>query len=78
MPQSATSEELEKVAVAILAKELDYWRRNDLPFHAFDDEVALEILVERGIRPSRLGFDLDYLISLAYRRSMQGDAPCLN
>lgn len=70
----STSEELEKVAVAILAKELSYWSSNNLSIHDFDDDIALEILVEKGIRPSRLGHDLDYLISLAFRRAMRGGA----
>lgn len=67
----ASSEELERLAIGILVKELRYWIENDLPVQDFEDDVVLEVLVEKGVRPSRLGCDLGHLVYLAKQRMMR-------
>jgi hypothetical protein len=62
-----TIAELETLAVKLLAHEWSYWRQNNLPPILFDEEVAMEVLIKHGIRPSGLGVDLERLIYMGNR-----------
>lgn len=65
------SEQTEREAVNVIARCMVGWMGSGGSPHDFDDEVAMALLVENGIRPSGLSADLDWLIARAQREVMR-------
>lgn len=63
--------ELEQKAVDLLSAEFVVLMKEQRSIALFEEDDAIDLLVHNGIRPSRLGLDLQWIISIAQRQAMK-------